>query len=102
MAINIDGDQHIRLKLGVFWVIIVTLVTAAVYTAFAVSQFSSDINTLSGRMDEYSRRTDALEMQLQNMRLNNADVTTKIAVIETKLSNIESNTRDIKDALRTR
>lgn len=100
MALTIDGEQHVRIKLGLFYVIIATLVTAAVYTAWTVSQFTAQQDTLFTKVEDYTRRTDNLEAQLNAMRTDNAGVSTKIAVIETKLSAIESNTREIKEALR--
>lgn len=100
MVITIDGDQHVRLKLGFVYAILVSIVGAAFYVAFTVSQFQAGLETLSSQYSDTKSRTDILEAKVTALQANNADVATKIAVLDTKITAIDGNTRDIKTALR--
>jgi len=102
MVIEVDGDTHVKIKLAVFWAICVTLITAAVYTAYTVSQFNSQLDSLTAASVSQGNRIEMLERSQDNFKTYNQDVNTRIAVLDTKISNIDSNIKEIKETLKSR
>lgn len=87
--LHIDEKKRVVMNLGLVW----TIVAAVAVSAFWIGV---SVNQLKNTDHDHDERLANLELQTSAQAKVNAEIYTRLAIIETRTANIEENTREIK------
>ena len=90
--LHIDENKRVVMKLGLFWAIASFLIASAFFIGYTV-------NHLSEIQQNHEKRLDNLETIVQQNQIINAEINTKLAVIDTKMTDIQRRTERIENSV---